>query len=153
MHRDNEFRLQQLACIGGFSWGHREEISDWQHYHFRRIEFTDDVHVAKHVGVAGMVNLEAAFKFYYVSTSFSAVDHLAIILDPAGMVGVDHCYAHTLNRLRTTFVHRKCLLCPFFLKPKTEFVDPGDLRIVLLCQFNSVSDVIAMAMCAKHHVD
>ena len=117
MHGNDGFRFQQVAGISGLTRTHGVVITDGQHSNSRRIEVANDCHVAKDVGVAGMIYLDAVFKFDHVAARFSAVNQCVTVLNSARMIGVDHGDFDVLDLLRSTFVHFRCFFHPFFAQP------------------------------------
>jgi len=57
------------------------------------------------------------------------------------------------HRLRTAFVHLRNLLSTLFAKPTRQLGNPNHHRVVLLDDLHGISNMIAMAMCAKQNID
>lgn len=153
VHRDDDLRAQKLARVGGFVGTHGEDVADGDHGDLRRVELVDDVHVTEDVGVTGVVNLHASGGLEHVSASFAAVDHLTVVFDSAGVVGVDHGDANIGDRGRAAFVHREDVLCALLCHPLTELIDADNGGLVLPGEFDGVSDVVSVAVGAEHDVD
>lgn len=115
MHRDDELRLQELARISRFARRHGEQIADRQHHQLRRIQLANDLHVAEHIRITCVIDLDAALQFHDITTRFAAVYDLPVVLDPARVVRMNHGDTNALNHLRSTLIHRQNLFRAFFL--------------------------------------
>jgi hypothetical protein len=153
MHGDNGFRLEQIAGVGGLARPHGEVIADRQHDDLRSVELSDDGHVSENVRVSGVVDLDAVFELDHITAGFAALDNLIAILDATGMVGVHHGDSNVANLLRATLIHRGDFLGAFFLQPSAQFRNADDLWIMLFDHFDSVSNVIEVAVSAEKNIN
>src|SRR5580704_15841778 len=69
------------------------------------------------------------------------------------MIGMNHGDFDVADGLGPTFVHGRRLLGALFLHPNAEFEDPHDNWVVLLDDFDCVSDVVEVTMGAEQNVD
>ena len=112
----------------------------------------DDAHVAEHVGIAGVVNLQAIRELDYIPAGFATIDELFAILDAARVVSMHHGDFHIGHGLGSTFVHRRNPLCALLLQPGAEFIDANGYGIVLLGNLNCIADVVALAVGAEQDI-
>jgi hypothetical protein len=100
-----------------------------------------------------VVNLDAVIELDYVAAGFATVYEVVPVLNSAGVVSVNHGDLDVLDLLRAAFIHGGNLLHAFFGQPAAELGNAHNLWIVLLRDFNSVADVVAVTMGAKHDVN
>ena len=132
VHGDNCFRLQQFAGIGGFARRHGEMVADRQHGNLRRVELANDGHVAKDIGVAGVVNLDSVGELEHVAAGFAAIDDLVAILNAAGVNRVNHGDLHIADGLRAALVHGRDLLHALFFQPRASSEMPTTTGLCFL---------------------
>ena len=152
MHGDDRLRLQQVAGVGGFARRHGVVVANRNHGNLRRIEIANDRHVAKHVGVAGVVDLHAVGELDHVATGLAAVDDLVAIRNAARVVGVHHGDFDVADGLSAALVHLRDLLYALLSQPVRKLGNRDHHRIMLLGDFNRVADVVEVAVGAEHDI-
>ena len=110
VHGDDSFRLQQVAGIRGFARPHRVVIADRQQGEVGCVELADNPHIAEHIGIPGMINLQPGGKFDHVATGFPAINQLVAVLNAAGVIGMDHGDFDVIQGLRAALVHLRQFL-------------------------------------------
>jgi hypothetical protein len=153
VHGDYGLRLQQIAGVRRFPGRHHKAVTDGKQGDLRRVQFTNDRHIAEHGSVACVINLQATGEFDYIPASLAAVHNLIAVGDSAGVIGVNHGDFNIAHGLRSAFVHGSSSLGAFFLHPATEFEDPHHDRIVLLYDLDRVPDVVKVTVRAEQNVD
>src|SRR6185437_6491291 len=90
MHGNHSLGLEQLAGVGGFTRTHGKHVPYGQHRQVRLIELVNNVHVAKHIGVSCVINLESVSEVDHIAARLAPINNLAVILDPTGVVCMHH---------------------------------------------------------------
>ena len=116
------------------------------------VQLVDQLHVAEHRGIAGVINLHATFEFDHIPAGLAGVDHLPLIFDPAGMKGRHHGDAHVAHRLRAATIHSRAILHAFFLQPGADLVHRDHRGLMFLGDLDRVAHVVEMPVADEHHV-
>jgi dienelactone hydrolase len=105
VHRDHLARAKQFARQRGLARAHGEQVADRQNRQLRMVELFDQVHVRKHVGIAGEIERAAIGEVQHVTRRLAAVDDLAVVQNPAAMHRVGHGHRRLAHFLRAALVH------------------------------------------------
>src|SRR5215475_8001262 len=112
----------------------------------------DDLHVPKHVGGTGVINLYGIFKFNYKADRLAPIEKLLTVLNAARMIGVHHGYPDVGNLDGAAFIHTDYILEAFLLQPPGQLRDSDDLGLVLLADFDRIANVVSMSVRTEHYV-
>jgi len=88
-----------------------------------------------------------------VPAGFAPVNNLVAIGYPARMVGMDHGDSYISDRLRSSLIHWRNILCAFFLQPGAQFVNSYNHGVMPLSNFHGVADVIKVAVGAQQDIN
>ena len=127
-------------------------VADRNHGNLRRVKLANDRHVAKHVGVAGMINLHPVGKLDHVAAGLAAVNDLVAVRNAARVVGVHHGDLDVAHGLRAAFVHARNLLYALLFQPVSKLGNGHDRGIMLLGDFNRIADVVEVAVGAEQDI-
>src|ERR1019366_4250920 len=128
-------------------------IADGQHRDLGRIEIVDDLHIAEHGGVAGVIEPHSAGQLENIAAGLAAVHDAAIVvLNAAGVHGVRHCNLDAGDGLRPALVHGGDLLGALLTHPGAELKDPDHDGVVLFGNLHGVADVVHVTVGTDQYV-
>src|SRR5579862_3033871 len=104
VHGNHGFCFQKITCIGSFTRTHSVVVADGNHGDIRLIEIVDDLHIAKHIGIASVINFDAVRELNHKTASFATVNNLVAIRNATGVVGMNHRDFNIVNGLCSALV-------------------------------------------------
>src|SRR5271166_154898 len=154
MHRNHVPHTQQFHCVRRLPRPHRVVIPNRQQCHIRLIQLSNQFHISKNASIPSVIDRKSPRHANHKSRSLAAVQQLVPILDPAGMKRMRHGHGKLSHALRPSFIHFRALLAKSFARqPSAKFRHAHHSCIVLPGQRHHISEMIAMPMRNKKHID
>ena len=86
MHRNYLFHTQQASSQRCASWAHGKEVAHWQEGDFRGVEFAEQGHVTKDVGITSIVECRAVLQADNKTDRDAGVNRIIFATRARGMI-------------------------------------------------------------------